>query len=213
MKKIVLVVLISILCFIPFSVNAEEIEYKTLNLDEALKEEGIDHDFSNYEETSDQAIIYLFRGKGCTYCKKFLTFLNSIVDDYGQYFKVVSYEVWYDSNNATLMNTVSNYLGTSAEGVPYIVIGDTAFPGYASVYDEQIKEAIKKEYDAKNENDVMKKIPNSNNNETSKNKINNNDKKNLTIVLLSIFGSVFIIGSIIIIVVFNIKDKKIKNGE
>ena len=83
MKKVFLAILISVLCFIPFSVNAEEKEYKTLNLDEALKEEEIDHDFSNYQETDDQAIIYLFRGKGCAYCKKFLTYLNSIVDDYG----------------------------------------------------------------------------------------------------------------------------------
>ena len=78
MKKVFLAILISVLCFIPFSVNAEEKEYKTLNLDEALKEEKIDHDFSNYKETDDQAIIYLFRGKGCAYCKKFLTYLNSI---------------------------------------------------------------------------------------------------------------------------------------
>ena len=38
MKKVFLAILISVLCFIPFSVNAEEKEYKTLNLDEALKE-------------------------------------------------------------------------------------------------------------------------------------------------------------------------------
>ena len=49
MKKVFLAILISVLCFIPFSVNAEEKEYKTLNLDEALKEEEIDHDFSNYK--------------------------------------------------------------------------------------------------------------------------------------------------------------------
>ena len=122
MKKVFLAILISVLCFIPFSVNAEEKEYKTLNLDEALKEEAIDHDFSNYKETDDQAIIYLFRGKGCAYCKKFLTYLNSIVDDYGKYFKVVSYEVWYDNDNAELMEKVGNLLGQKAEGVPYIVI-------------------------------------------------------------------------------------------
>ena len=143
MKKVFLAILISVLCFIPFSVNAEEKEYKTLNLDEALKEEEIDHDFSNYKETDDQAIIYLFRGKGCAYCKKFLTYLNSIVDDYGKYFKVVSYEVWYDNDNAELMEKVGNLLGQKAEGVPYIVIGDKVFAGYAESYNDEIKEAIK----------------------------------------------------------------------
>ena len=138
MKKVFLAILISVLCFIPFSVNAEEKEYKTLNLDEALKEEEIDHDFSNYKETDDQAIIYLFRGKGCAYCKKFLTYLNSIVDDYGKYFKVVSYEVWYDNDNAELMEKVCNLLGQKAEGVPYIVIGDKVFAGYAESYNDEI---------------------------------------------------------------------------
>lgn len=213
MKKILLFIMISILCFIPFSAHAQEKEYNSLNLDEALKEEEIEHDFSNYEENDDQAIIYLFRGRGCGYCKKFLNFLNSIIDDYGKYFKVVSYEVWYDQNNASLLSEVSNFLETNAEGVPYIVIGDKVFPGYANTYDEQIKEAIKKQYDSKNEYDVMEKLDVS----TSSNTISEKKevKKNnvLTAILLSIFASIFVIGAIVIIVIFNIKNKNIKNGE
>lgn len=213
MKKFLLLIMISLLCFIPVSVNAQEKGYSSLNLDEALTEEGIDHDFSNYEENNDQAIIYLFRGKGCGYCKKFLTFLNSIVDDYGKYFKVVSYEVWYDQENASLLTKVSNYLGTSAEGVPYIVIGDKVFPGYASSYDEDIKDAIKKQYDSKNEYDVMKKLyvdSNSNSKTEVKNTKNNSI---LSVILISIFASIFVIGAIVIIVIFNLKDKKVIKGE
>ncbi len=208
MKKFLLLVMISLLCFIPVSVNAQEKGYSSLNLDEALTEEGIDHDFSNYEENNDQAIIYLFRGKGCGYCKKFLTFLNSIVDDYGKYFKVVSYEVWYDQENASLLTKVSNYLGTSAEGVPYIVIGDKVFPGYASSYDEDIKDAIKKQYDSKNEYDVMKKISVDSNSNTKTEVKNTKNNSILSVILISIFASIFVIGAIVIIVIFNLKDKK-----
>ena len=142
MKKVFLAILISVLCFIPFSVNAEEKEYKTLNLDEALKEEEIDHDFSNYKETDDQAIIYLFRGKGCAYCKKFLTYLNSIVDDYGKYFKVVSYEVWYDTDNNELLQKIGEARDEKISGVPYILIGDKSWSGYASSLDDEIIDAI-----------------------------------------------------------------------
>lgn len=208
MKKFLLLIMISLLCFIPVSVNAQEKGYSSLNLDEALTEEGIDHDFSNYEENNDQAIIYLFRGKGCGYCKKFLTFLNSIVDDYGKYFKVVSYEVWYDQENASLLTKVSNYLGTSAEGVPYIVIGDKVFPGYASSYDEDIKDAIKKQYDSKNEYDVMKKISVDSNSNTKTEVKNTKNNSILSVILISIFASIFVIGAIVIIVIFNLKNKK-----
>ena len=213
MKKFLLLIMISLLCFIPVSVNAQEKGYSSLNLDEALTEEGIDHDFSNYEENNDQAIIYLFRGKGCGYCKKFLTFLNSIVDDYGKYFKVVSYEVWYDQENASLLTKVSNYLGTSAEGVPYIVIGDKVFPGYASSYDEDIKDAIKKQYDSKNEYDVMKKISVDSNSNSKTEVKNTKNNSILSVILISIFASIFVIGAIVIIVIFNLKDKKVTKGE
>lgn len=213
MKKFLLLIMISLLCFIPVSVNAQEKGYSSLNLDEALTEEGIDHDFSNYEENNDQAIIYLFRGKGCRYCKKFLTFLNSIVDDYGKYFKVVSYEVWYDQENASLLTKVSNYLGTSAEGVPYIVIGDKVFPGYASSYDEDIKDAIKKQYDSKNEYDVMKKISVDSNSNSKTEVKNTKNNSILSVILISIFASIFVIGAIVIIVIFNLKDKKVTKGE
>lgn len=213
MKKFLLLIMISLLCFIPVSVNAQEKGYSSLNLDEALTEEGIDHDFSNYQENNDQAIIYLFRGKGCGYCKKFLTFLNSIVDDYGKYFKVVSYEVWYDQENASLLTKVSNYLGTSAEGVPYIVIGDKVFPGYASSYDEDIKDAIKKQYDSKNEYDVMKKISVDSNSNSKTEVKNTKNNSILSVILISIFASIFVIGAIVIIVIFNLKDKKVTKGE
>ena len=208
MKKFLLLIMISLLCFIPVSVNAQEKGYSSLNLDEALTEEGIDHDFSNYEENNDQAIIYLFRGKGCGYCKKFLTFLNSIVDDYGKYFKVVSYEVWYDQENASLLTKVSNYLGTSAEGVPYIVIGDKVFPGYASSYDEDIKDAINKQYDSKNEYDVMEKLSVDSNSNSKTEVKNTKNNSTLSMILISIFASIFVIGAIVIIVIFNFKNKK-----
>ena len=80
---------------IPVKAFAKE-QYKTLNLEETLAEEGIEKKFSNYKETDDQITIYMFRGKGCAYCKKFLEFLNGITEEYGKYFKLVSFESWYN---------------------------------------------------------------------------------------------------------------------
>ena len=156
------VVALALLLVIPFGVNAKKkVEYNTLNLREALAVEEIDESFKNYEENDDQAIIYLFRRDGCYYCGQFLSFLNSIADEYGKYFKLISYEVSTDQNNSELFNDVSTYLdGKAATGVPYIVIGEKVFSGYSSELDEQLKKAIKDLYDTdkKDRYDIIKKM-------------------------------------------------------
>ena len=86
LKKVIITLFITGLLFLPIGVKAEEKTYTSMNFDDALNEEEIEHDFRNYSENDDQAIIYLFRGKGCGFCRKFFTFLNDIVDDYGKYF-------------------------------------------------------------------------------------------------------------------------------
>jgi len=90
MKKLI-IILITLCMIIPTSVFAEE--YKFSNLKETLAEENITADLSDYKETEDQAIIYMFRGKGCSYCRSFLNFLNSIVKEYGTYFMYFKDEV------------------------------------------------------------------------------------------------------------------------
>ena len=168
-KKLMLVfVLIIGVLMLPTTIKAET-KYKTLNLKEALAEEEIEEKFSDYKETDDQAIVYLFRGKGCGFCRSFLEFMNSITSEYGKYFKIVSYEVWNDSTNSQLLNEVSSFLGQPAGGVPYIIIGDKVFPGYASQYDEDIKTTIKTLYDTKKSKryDVMKEMKKKGNSEDS----------------------------------------------
>ncbi len=162
MKKTVMALLVFCLCLFPVFLNAEDTseeidlsKYSTLNLKKALEEEEIDMKYTDYKETDDQAVIYLFRGKGCTYCRAFLNFANDIAEEYGKYFKVVSFESWYDADNAELLDTISNYLDQPAGGVPYIIIGDQVFAGYASDYDDQIKTAIKELYDSEDKYDVF----------------------------------------------------------
>lgn len=156
--KRLLIVLLMAIFIIPVTAFAEEKNYNTLNLDEALTAEEIEHDFSNYKESEDQITIYMFRGQGCGYCKKFLTFMNSIVDEYGKYFKVETYEVWNDSKNSELMQNIASFMGKDANGVPFIIIGDKTFAGYSEEYDDEIKDAIVKLYKTKKSDryDVMK---------------------------------------------------------
>ena len=148
--KLLLVFALSALIMPSFLNAADKVkvsDYETLNLKEALAAEEIEEEFTSYSEKDDQITIYLFRGQGCGYCRAFLTFLNGITEEYGKYFKLVSFEVWNDSANADLMTKISTFLGQPAQGVPYIVIGDQTFAGYASAYDDSIKEAIVSEYE------------------------------------------------------------------
>ena len=100
-------------------------------------------------DAKDKATIYLFRGKGCGYCRNLLTFLNSINDEYGDMYELKAFEVWNNQDNYQLMKNISEFLEQSAGGVPYLIIGKQVFPGYASDYDSEIKSSIKELYETK----------------------------------------------------------------
>ncbi len=156
-KKLILLLLV--VALLPIKVFAKSFvdDYNTMNFKETIESEGFTLENKDYKETDDQAIIYMFRGQGCGYCRAFLEFMNSISKEYGKYFKMVSFEVWNDANNADLLEKVPLVTNKAAGGVPYIIIGEKVFAGYASTYDEEIKEAIMKHY-KDNSYDVMEKL-------------------------------------------------------
>ena len=69
--------------------------------------------------------VYVFRGEGCPHCEEALEFFDELSQDeeYKDIFKLVTYEVWYDEENQTLMKSVADALGEDVSGVPYIIIG------------------------------------------------------------------------------------------
>lgn len=156
-KKIISIVLVGLI-FVPSLAFASE--YVTENFEEALTEESIEHDLKDYKESEDKINIYLFRGHKCGFCNSFLTFLYNNVEEYGKYFNLVSYEIFNDANNSRLLDDVSKFMdGKSATGVPYIVIGDTAFGGFNESTDgDAIKAKIKELYESKDRYDVFEEM-------------------------------------------------------
>ena len=152
MKKILLSLFMMCMVAFPMVTYASEYEkvnledYNTTNLIETLQSEDFEVKLKDYKETDDQVTIYLFRGTGCSYCRAFLTFLNELPAEYYNKIKVVAFDAWYDEAAANLLTNISSFMGEEAGGVPYILIGENAFPGYASEYDEGIKAAIDAEY-------------------------------------------------------------------
>ena len=109
MKKIktLIIALLLFALIVPFSVSAEE-------------------------ETTDSSKVnvYLFRGEGCGFCASALSFFDSIEEEYGKYYNLITYEVFKDVENAEFLNQVAEYLDTTISGVPFIIIGDKTYPGF-----------------------------------------------------------------------------------
>lgn len=149
MKKIKnILLLLVIMIAIPTIAYAKS--YTALNLEETLTREKIEHDLKDYKETNNQITIYMFRGDRCGYCQNFLKFLQENVKEYGEYFKLRSFEIWHNENNASLMSEVAEHFDKSVKGVPLIVIGEKVFQGYTSSYDTEILETITNYYNNKN---------------------------------------------------------------
>ena len=203
MKKTLrlLAIVLTSLVFLPNVLKAEDIEdYKTLNYRDTLKAEEMEEVFTNYKESDDQITIYLFRGQGCGYCRAFLTFMNSITEEYGKYFKMVTFEVWNDDKNWDLMTNVSNFMNNPAGGVPYIIIGDKVIPGYNERYDDTIKNTIVSEYN-KDENERYDALYEYFHQKT--------DVRNTTVIIWN--GVFTLVGIAVVLIFVNYRFKKLEN--
>lgn len=221
MKKIMFILLgiLSIGAFMfPNNVKAE---VKITNFEETIKEEielfdnaeGYEEyvsqlkkaDLSNYKESDDKINIYIFRGSTCSYCLKAITYFSSIVDEYGKYFNLITYEVWGNQDNATLMNQVASAFNETADGVPYIIIGDKTFAGYSERMNSEIESQIKKVYNSKDKFDIMNNLDvkvEEDKKDTTNTKGNNSNTALLWIVQ--------IVSIIAIVIYINIKNKRLK---
>ena len=175
MKKFYSIFLVFVICLVlvPFNTKAAAVSE---TLQEAATQEGISFN-SSYSNDDSKVNVYLFRGHGCSHCYELIEYLTSIVDEYGKYFNLVSYEVWYNTDNSALMSNVASVLGDNANGVPYLVIGKKTFIGYrASTDASAIKKAIKELYNSNDKYDVMDHLDEANSNNETNN--NSNGKAN-----------------------------------
>ena len=113
------------------------------------------------DTSSKEVKVYLFRGEGCPHCAEAEEWFKSIEEEYGSYFEVVDYETWYDKDNAELMQRVADARKEEASGVPYIIIGNKSWNGFAEDYEEEMLDEIKSvfEQDVDKRYDIMKLLP------------------------------------------------------
>lgn len=132
------IVLISLFCFLPSVLNAE---VESLDLLETLKDEGIETSI-DYKENDTQTTVYMFRTKGEEKCIEFLNYLNDIYEQYGEFFKVRTYEVSLNEDNKLLMDNTIDYLSSEVNTTPFMVIGST----YFITYNESINHNFEKTF-------------------------------------------------------------------
>ena len=128
--KILFVIALACLLILPFTVRAEGEEETTTS-----------------ESENKEVTLYFFRGEGCSHCAEFQAWLEEIEPEYGQYFEVKDYETWNDEDNADLMQQVAEARDEEANGVPYIIVGNKSWQGFADDYKSEILSEIQELYE------------------------------------------------------------------
>lgn len=91
--------------------------------------------------------IYEFYGSTCGYCAALNEYLDSIEEEYGDYFDVVKFEVWSSQENSELMEKAAKVMNADVTGVPFLVIGDKYLTGFEEKDKETIITYIMAEYE------------------------------------------------------------------
>ena len=179
MKKIAYLLLLVMILVIPFAVFAEG------------EEDGATEEVTATEETDTRVPVYFFRGEGCSHCAEAEAWFESIQEEHGSKFKVVDYETWYNEENANLMQKVASARGETADGVPYIIIGEKSWNGFAESYtSEMIAQINDLSAQAPEERyDIMTVVNGGSSAQAKKTeKSSSNDVVSLLIILAVVFG-------------------------
>lgn len=171
-----------------FFIGVANAEVVTETLKEACDAEELTCDFEEKEPSEDLPNIYIFRGNGCGYCQRLLTFLGTIAEEYQDKVNFVVYEVADNTDNWDLYEKVGAKFGDEVSGYPYMVIGTKVFNGYASSDDEEIIETIEEYAAEENPYDVVAEVESGNLDE-----VKTEEESSSGIVLAFIFGVVIVL--------------------
>lgn len=93
---------------------------------------------------SESIKAYFFYGDGCPHCAKEMQFLQEMQKVYPN-LEIRSFEIYHNKENALLLQKIGKSLNVDVSGVPFSVISDKNFVGYAeSITSEEIKSQIEK---------------------------------------------------------------------
>ena len=181
-RLVVFFIIVMTFLMIPFSVLADDV---TENKNDSEISE-------NEDQKKEKVKVYFFHGDGCPHCADAKDFFDSIEDEYGHLFELVSYETWYNSDNADLLEQVAEVRDEEIGGVPYILIGNKSFSGYRSDFNDDIIESIENEYEVESSKryDIMDFLDVINEDEDKEEKEKISDDVLSLIIILATAGAV-----------------------
>ena len=102
-----------------------------------------DADVNDIKRIKGKTNVYIFWGEGCPHCEEAFNYFNSLGNEYGDYFNLYGFEIWNNSDNASLLEQFGEVLNIKPSGVPFIVIGDEYYIGFISETSDVLLKAIK----------------------------------------------------------------------
>lgn len=138
---------------------------------------------------SESITAYFFYGDGCPHCAKEMQFLQEMQEVYPN-LEIKSFEIYRSKENALLLQKIGKSLKTDVSGVPFSVIGDEYFVGYAeNITSEEIKSQIEKCNNG-GYSDKIANIMNSENENKKDSKQNIESEKKEKIINLPLIGKI-----------------------
>ena len=144
---------------------------------------------------STEIDLFYFYGDGCPFCTQLEEFFTNLDEEYQSMINIIRFEVWQSEINSNLMRRVANHLGVESQGVPFFVIGEETFNGYSPEMDEDIKRAIREEFESEERYRGVAELINNSDAEESDSIVDSSD---LIIALVAIA----IIGGVVALIIF-----------
>lgn len=80
---------------------------------------------------NEKVNVYLFWGEGCPHCAKEKIYLQELADNEPR-INLITFEIYKNKNNATLLQTAAEKINVPIDGVPFLIIGDQHYVGYSA---------------------------------------------------------------------------------
>ena len=144
--SVIVIILSVILYFMSSNMNQVKTHQEENKQNQTSKNTQANIEFSKMTEkdiksSKNKVNIYIFWGDGCPHCKHLAQFFDSNKSELKDKMNLYTFEVWKDSTNLKFMKDFGKFLGETPQGVPYIIIGDKTFSGFAES-DKKTKDEI-----------------------------------------------------------------------
>ena len=110
------------------------------------EQNNIDIVLNDVTYDSNKINIYLFWGDGCPHCEKEKEYFENISKEYGKYYNLHTYEVWYNTENQKIFEQFANKMKDDVSGVPYTIIGNKSFKGFNEKMKDDIIKTITEQH-------------------------------------------------------------------